>query len=256
MMRRLLLVVVAAMVASLAIGGCDAATLNRWRAERGLAPLVEPELSRQVEALDRLEAEIHRRAAFVGEIQSVDAARLGLSWHPGCPVGPSSLRLLRLSYWGFDNAGHVGELIVNARLAAPLVGAFRSLWNDKFPIERMETSEKYLTPDMFDAAGNFIEQPNTPDTVNATQGFMCRRTTRASSWSAHASGLAVDINPVQNPYVTRDVVIPLNGTRNGAAPGTIVGDGVVVRAMRAAGMSWGGNFRTLKDYMHFSSNGH
>lgn len=239
----------------LPIAGCDGEDLNRWRAERGLAPLSEPELSRQVDALNRFEAELKRRASFVGEIKEVDAARLGLSWHPGCPVGPEGLRLLRLSYWGFDGVGHVGELIVGARIAAKVVRAFNVMWNEKFPIQRMETSEKFLTPEMFDAAGNFIEQPNTADTVNATQGFMCRRTTRASSWSRHAFGLAIDVNPVQNPYIDGALLIPLNGTRS-EATGRIVQSDVVVRAMRDAGMSWGGNFRSLKDYMHFSATGH
>lgn len=254
MIRRCTAVLLAAFVLLL-VAGCDGETLNRWRIERGLAPLTEPELSRQVDALNRFEAELRRRAGFVGEIHPVDAARLGLSWHPGCPVGPGSLRLLRLSYWGFDGVGHQGELIVSARIAPAMVRVFNALWNDKFPIQRMETSEKFLTPDMFDAAGNFIEQPNTADTVNATQGFMCRRTTRATSWSQHAYGLAIDINPVQNPYVDGALVIPLNGTRN-QATGRITNGDVVVRAMGDAGMSWGGNFRSLKDYMHFSASGH
>lgn len=256
MTRRFLAAVVTLAAIALTVVGCDGETLNRWRTERGLAPLVEPELSRQVEALNRFEAEVRRRASFVGEIHPVDAWRLGLSWHPGCPVPPTELRLLRLSYWGFDNAAHVGELVVHRRIAPGVVRVFNTLWNEKFPIERMETSEKYLTPDMFDASGNYIPQPNTPDTVNATQGFMCRRTTRATSWSAHASGLAIDINPVQNPYVSGSLVIPLNGTRSAANPGTIVAGDVVVTAMRDAGLSWGGNFRTLKDFMHFSATGH
>lgn len=254
MIRRLVALCAAALL-WLPIAGCDGETLNRWRAERGLAPLSEPELSRQVDALNRFEVELRRRASFVGEIERVDATRLGLSWHRGCPVGPDGLRLLRLSYWGFDGVGHEGELIVNARIATGVVGAFNAMWNEKFPIQRMETSEKFLTPDMFDAAGNFIEQPNTADTVNATQGFMCRRTTRAGSWSQHAFGLAIDVNPVQNPYVDGPLVIPLNGTR-GEATGRIVASDVAVRAMRDAGMSWGGNFRSLKDYMHFSATGH
>jgi hypothetical protein len=252
--RRLLAVVVAALLA-FAVGGCDGATLNRWRAEHGMPPLVEPGLSKAVASLNQLEAEIKRKASFVGEVHPVDAARLGLSWHPGCPVAPQYLRLLRLSYWGMDGVGHTGELIVNVFIADRTVDVFRTMWNEKFPITRMETSEKYLTPDMFDANGNYVEQPNTVDTLNVTSSFMCRRTTRATSWSEHSYGLAIDINPVQNPYITGSLVIPLNGRYSASTPGTILRGGLVVTAMKAHGMGWGGDFTSLKDYMHFSLNG-
>jgi hypothetical protein len=253
--RRGVVVLVAVLVGAMA-AGCDAASLNSFRVAHGMAPLHEPELSRAVASLNRLEAEIKRKASFVGEIHAVDAARLGLSWHPGCPVAPKFLRLLRLSYWGMDGKGHVGELIVNVFIADRTVSVFRTLWNEKFPIARMVTSDKFLTPDMFDAHGNYIEQPNVPDTVNATSSFMCRAVTRGSTLSQHSYGLAIDINPVQNPYVKGSLVIPLNGGRNARVPGTILGEGLVVRAMRSVGMTWGGTWSSLKDYMHFSLNGH
>ena len=128
--------------------------------------------------------------------------------------------------------------------------------DEQFPVNRMETAEKYLTPAMFDSQGHYIEQPNVPDTVDATSAFMCRPVTRGATYSQHSYGLAIDINPVQNPYVKGSLVIPLNGTRSAAAPGTILAGGVVVRAMASAGMTWGGTWSSLKDYMHFSLNGH
>ena len=253
-MRRLVAVVIAALLA-FSVAACDAETLNRFRVERGMPPLVEPELSRAVAALNALEAEIERKASFVGQIHPVDAGRLGLSWHPGCPVAPQHLRLLVLSYWGMDGVAHTGELIVNVFIADRTIAVFRDMWNEKFPIHAMATSDKYLTPDMFDARGNYIEQPNTVDTLNVTSSFMCRRTTRATSWSQHAYGFAIDINPVQNPYITGSLVIPLNGTYRASNPGTILRGGIVVRSMKAHRMSWGGDFTSLKDYMHFSLNG-
>ena len=60
----------------------------------------------------------------------------GASWHPGCPVPLSALRLLHLSYWGFDHAVHQGELIVNASAAARLTRAFRLLFAARFPIRQ------------------------------------------------------------------------------------------------------------------------
>jgi hypothetical protein len=243
----LLLVIVAA--------GCDGAALNKWRVEHHLPALTEPELSKQVASVNAWLAELQRRASFTGDVQPVDAARLGLSWRPGCPVGPPDLRLLRLSYWGFDNTGHIGELIVNRKIASQAVGAFQQMWNDKFPINLMATADQFLTPADFDAAGNYIER-NVPDTVNATSGFMCRPVTAGTTFSQHAYGMAIDINPLQNPEIKGSLVVPINGTHNPAATGAIVTGSVALKAMTSHGFIWGGTWKSMKDFMHFSPNGH
>lgn len=200
------------------------------------------------------EMELLRRALFRGEVHTVSAQRLGLSWRPGCPVPPSDLRLLTLSYWGFDGVGHYGELIVHRTVATKVVKVFRTLWNERFPIFQMRTAEQFLTPDDFDASGRYLER-NTIEAANDTSSFMCRQTTGGTGWSEHSYGRAIDVNPVQNPYVKGWTVIPLNGRRDTAAPGTITATGPVTRAMRGAGFVWGGTWRSLKDYMHFSTTG-
>jgi len=131
------------------------------------------------------------------------------------------------------------------------------MWNEKFPINRMETVEQFARPSDFEPGGEYIEKPPHPDTVNDTYGFFCRRSTGGTSFSQHAYGRALDINPVQNPYVTATKVIPLNGSTNRSNPetGKIVAGSVPVVALRRAGFVWGGTWRSPKDYMHFSTSG-
>jgi hypothetical protein len=199
-------------------------------------------------------------ARFASSITAVTRQRLGLSWREGCPVAPADLRLVSVTYLGFDAKPHRGELIVNARIASRTVTVFRTLYAARFPIRRMETSEKFLTADDFAADGSFVERLDVPDTVDDTASFMCRPTTQASSWSAHAYGLAIDVNPLENPYVKDGKVVPINGRpnlqRSKNLPGLIHAGSLVIRAFAAAGLSWGGNWRSLKDYMHFTATGH
>jgi hypothetical protein len=253
--RALILVTVVALF--LGAAGCDAGAFNRWMVEHGKAPLSEPELSRVVALVTAAEMENTRKASFVGTLVAVDEARLGLSWRPGCPVGPADLRLVTVSFWGFDNAGHTGELVVNKSIALQTIRAFRELWDAKFPINRMDTAEKFASPTDFRPDGSFIET-HGPDLVNDTSAFFCRPATGSSSgWSQHSYGTAIDINPVQNPYIKGSLVIPENGStaRNGGVPGTITSKSQPVAAMKRAGLIWGGTWSSLKDYMHFSKSG-
>jgi hypothetical protein len=253
--RRLITVLTAA---TLLIGavGCDAAALNRWLVAHGKKALVEPELSKVTALITAAEQEQARRSSYVGKVDAVSTERLGLSWRPGCPVGAADLRLLTLSYWGFDGTGHTGEMIVNRSIALQTVAAFRELWNAKFPINRMDTAEKFATPADFNPDGTFIET-HAPDLVNDTSAFFCRPPTGSSGWSQHSYGTAIDINPVQNPYVKGMTVIPPNGTtgRSATVGGTITAKSLPVAAMKRAGLIWGGTWKSLKDYMHFSKNG-
>lgn len=255
-MRRHLTVLLA--LAALLVGavGCDAGAFNRWLVAHGKPAMSEPELSKVVALITAAEQENARRASFVGTVAGVDEARLGLSWRPGCPVGPADLRLVTVSFWGFDNAGHTGELIVHRSIALHAIKAFRELWDAKFPINRMDTAEKFASPSDFRPDGTFIET-HGPDLIDDTSAFFCRPTTGGSGWSQHSYGTAIDINPVQNPYIKGSTVIPENGStaRDAAVPGTITKGSLPVAAMKRAGLTWGGTWKSLKDYMHFSANG-
>ena len=143
---------------------------------------------------------------------------------------------------------------MHRNIALQTIRAFQELWGAEFPINRMDTAEKFASPTDFRPDGSFIET-HGPDLVNDTSAFFCRPTTGSSSgWSQHSYGTAIDINPVQNPYIKGATVIPENGTtaRNASVPGTIVKGSLPVAAMKRAGLVWGGTWSSLKDYMHFS----
>jgi hypothetical protein len=169
------------------------------------------------------------------------------TWGPDCPVRLEDLRYVTVSFVGFDGGVHTGELIVNKAAAEPMVRVFRKLFAARFPIERMVVTTA-LERDM----------PPTGD-GNTTGSFNCRSAAGTTHWSQHAYGLAVDVNPFMNPYLKGDVVLPelatTYGRRGDVRPGMITRGGAVAKAFAAEGWGWGGNWTSLKDYMHFSRNG-
>lgn len=116
--------------------------------------------------------------AFQSSVAPVDAAIVSGSWHPGCPVPPANLRMLTLSYWGFDNAVHSGRLVVNASAVSPLTTAFGKLFALRFPIDRMAPIDAYGGDDDASVA------------ADNTSAFNCRPPDGGSGWSQHAYGLA------------------------------------------------------------------
>lgn len=170
------------------------------------------------------------------------------TWHDECPVGLDDLSYITLSHWGFDGALHTGELIVNASVADDVIWVFQQLFDAQFPIEQM----RVIAPED-------LEAPPTGD-GNETTSFVCRPVvTSTTTWSQHAYGLAVDINPFHNPYEKGDLVLPELSSyyldRSLEEPGMIIEGDVVVAAFDAIGWGWGGRWRSLDDYMHFSQNG-
>ena len=187
-------------------------------------------------------------SSFTAIVEPVDAAALPASWRPGCPVGPDDLRRLVVAHWGFDGTVHTGELVVHADVAGDVVSVLGTLFEARFPIERMERVDVYGGDD--DASIR----------ANNTSAFNCREVTGGGRWSEHAYGRAIDVNPLQNPYVYRDgsVLDPASGPfadRTRGDAGMIHDGDVVVRAFAAIGWEWGGYFRSIKDYQHFSQSG-
>ena len=173
--------------------------------------------------------------------------RMGTSWEPGCPVGLRDLRYLTVTFWGFDRTPHAGELIVHADHVRGVLGVFRRLYDARFPIEQLTLPTS-------------AERDPTPSgDGNGTGSMVCRATTGGTSYSAHAYGLALDLNPFQNPYQSGDLVIPELASayldRSWLRPGMITPDGLVVRAFAEIGWSWGGDWQSLKDYQHFTATG-
>lgn len=187
------------------------------------------------------------RGEFRSRITTVTASRLGSSHRPGCPTPVSDLRLAEVTYLGFDGRPHQGELVVHRAHAAAVVQVFRQLYAARFPVQQMVTVEQYGADDDRSMA------------ANNTSAYNCRAVAGGTGWSEHAYGTALDVNPVQNPYVRGSTVEPPAGRgyldRGDVRPGMVVGQDVVVRAFASVGWAWGGDFRTLKDYQHFSASG-
>src|ERR1039458_6139605 len=199
----------------------------------------------------RTVAQLLAAPSFTYSVARVSAARQawmrGRTWRPGCPVPLSALRELRLRYWGFDGTVHAGLLIVNARAVGPLVAAFRQLFESAFPIRKMLA---------VDAFGGDDERSMRADNTSA---FNCRLVPDTHVWSQHAYGLAVDVNPFENPEVHGRAVDPpaawRNADRSRGVRGMIAHGDIGWRAFQAIGWPWGGDWTSLKDYMHFSRNG-
>jgi len=180
--------------------------------------------------------------AFAYSVYRVTAAELGASWRAGCPVGPASLRRIRLTYLGWDGAAHTGDLVVHNDIASPTVIAFRRLYWQRFPIRSMRPVSVFGGSDTRSMA------------ADNTSAFACRRVTGGTGWSRHAYGRAVDINPVENPYVKGSTVLPPAGAafvrRTPVRKGMLVAGSTAVTTFTGYGWTWGGYYRSLKDWQH------
>ena len=175
------------------------------------------------------------------------ARMIGVSWQPGCPVPIDDLRIIEMNHWGFDGTVHDGgRLMVHEDVADDVVAAFGEMFDVRFPIRRMELIERHGGSD--DAS---MEADNT-------SAFNCRPITGSPGrFSIHSYGKAIDINPVENPYVKGDTVLPAAGTayldREDVRPGMIVKNDEVVKAFKNRGFDWGGSWHSLQDYQHFEA---
>ncbi len=197
------------------------------------------------------------RTRFAGRIvplpEPVVQEMRGSTWEPACPVGLPDLRLLRFNYWGFDGELRRGPMVLNVSVAADVLSVFRALFDSGFPLKHVALAQRW--------------RPNGPTdtTRSVTAAFNCRPAlnpdgTPTGTWSQHAFGLAVDVNPLQNPYVAADGTVLRPAAepytdRSLELPGMIHQGDVVVRVFAAIGWNWGGEWTTTKDYMHFSLTG-
>lgn len=166
------------------------------------------------------------------------------SWKPGCPVPIKDLAYLRVAYWGYDGKAHQGELVVHKDVSKEVVRIFEDLFSKRFPIEKMRLIDEYGGSDDASMADN------------NTSAFNCRPVTgRTDKFSNHSYGKAIDINPLVNPYVKKDVVLPKEGKpyvdRTQAAKGMTRRGDVTYNVFVGNGWKWGGDWKSLKDYQHF-----
>jgi hypothetical protein len=202
--------------------------------------------NRRLPSLDTLSPPSKKTpSATITAVPQAVAARS--TWSSACPVSLEDLRYITVPFVGFDGRRHTGELIVHESVAKAVANVFLDLYRADFPIEEM----RIVRADELDA-------PPTGDGNNTT-AFVCRPTRGATSWSQHAYGLAVDVNPFRNPYVSGDVVLPELASayrdRDWQRPGMVTPNSPPVPAFGDIGWVWGGTWTSLKDWMHFSANG-
>jgi hypothetical protein len=182
-------------------------------------------------------------------VSTVTEADLPYTYRAGCPVGAGDLRMLHMSYWGFDGAPHVGTMVVNVGVTDDVLTVFSMLFSARFPIRQMVPVDAFQGSD-----------PASMDADN-TSGFNCRYAVAAGppQWSAHAYGQAIDVNTVENPYLEGGAVQPAAGSafldRSDVRPGMAVDGGPLVAAFAAVGWQWGGRWAGTPDYQHFSKTG-
>jgi hypothetical protein len=184
--------------------------------------------------------------AFTSSVTAVSAEELSASWRPGCPVAPAKLRAVTVSFVDFAGAPSTGRLVVHADVADAVVAVFAQLYAQRFPIARMEPVEAFGGSDDASMA------------ADNTSAFNCRATTGGSGFSEHSYGTAIDLNPVENPYVKGSTVLPAAGRAfvdRRPGRGVVLAGDPVVRTFADHGFSWGGDWSSLKDYQHFSVSG-
>lgn len=170
-----------------------------------------------------------------------------VGWNPAkkCPLKPSELRRIRVSYIDFQGAYHDGTIIVHKSLVARTQGVFFTLYRWRFRIMVMQPAS--------------VNMPGLSDTTILTSGYECRTVHGSGNWSEHSYGRAIDLNPLQNPMVQGSFLDPAEGApwvrRDRYRIGMVHATGAA-RVFIANGFHWGGHWRYMKDYMHFSPTNH
>jgi D-alanyl-D-alanine carboxypeptidase len=229
--------------------------VNRWGA-RLLVILVSAvcanlEQSRAGAVLSVLDCGAISYCSFIEPLdEPTRAAMVGVVWRKGCPVGLEDLRRITFKHWSFDGSIATGQVVVNAGVAVDIQGVLHDLFDAKFPIASAKPIEVFGGDD------------DRSTMANNSSAFNCRAVTGGKAFSEHAWGRAIDLNPVQNPYVRSNgtVLDPkakrfIKRSALSESSGVIPPNGAVVKAFKRIGWTWGGTFNRVKDYQHFSSTG-
>ena len=174
----------------------------------------------------------------------------GNSWKKGCPVALKDLRYLRVKHINFSGEEMMGEIIVHKEVSAEVTEIFEALYNVKYPIKKMRLVSDYKGSDW-----QSIESDNT-------SAFNCRLATGSKKWSKHSYGKAIDINPIENPYISRKGYIShkvsetyrkrLHQKSGYADKAMLLKNDKAVQIFKKYGWEWGGDWSGVKDYQHFS----
>ncbi len=174
---------------------------------------------------------------------AVEGRMRGVSYRDNPDIQLSDLRYLQLSYVDFDGKDQVGELVCNQAIADDLLEIFKALYEARYPIRSIRLIDDFNGDDDASMA------------ADNTSCFNYRRKTGMRQLSKHALGLAVDINPFENPYVRPNRVRPADARRYADRtqdfPHKIDKNDLCYRLFREHGFSWGGSWRSVQDYQHF-----
>ncbi|VTR76728.1 M15 family metallopeptidase [Cellulomonas hominis] len=188
-------------------------------------------------------------AGYAGAVSAITpelAARMAPSWREGCPVPLADLRYVTVTHHDFAGGTATGELVVHADVADSVVAVFGELFALGYPVRSMRLVDDFDGSDDASMA------------ADNTSAFNCRPISRGTGWSEHAYGRAIDLNPVENPYVRGSLVLPPEGAPYASRPdepGVVHAGDEVVRAFAAHGWQWGGDWSSPVDYQHFSTTG-
>jgi len=149
--------------------------------------------------------------------------------------------IIEVMYYSFDGKIHQGQIVIHRELIEDVRKIFNLILEQRFPI----------TSVIPDADPRFHWDDDLAMEAGNSSGFNYRMIARTTRLSNHAYGRAIDINPQQNPYITKDFAKPKNTIYNVKAPGTIVRGDIIFSSFREMGWAWGGDWEDRKDYQHF-----
>jgi hypothetical protein len=174
----------------------------------------------------------------------------GNSWREGCPIGLKDLRYLRIKHLNFNGEEQMGEMIVHKEISVEVTEIFKALYEIGYPIRKMRLVSDYKGSDW-----QSIESDNT-------SAFNCRKATGSKKWSKHSYGKAIDINPIENPYISRKGYISHKASKIYKKRvhqksiyedrAILLKDDKAVQIFKKYGWQWGGDWSGVKDYQHFS----
>jgi hypothetical protein len=174
----------------------------------------------------------------------------GNSWREGCPVALKDLRYLRIKHIDFNGEDQMGEMIVHKDVSVEVTEIFEALYNEGYPINKMRLVSDYKGSDW-----QSIESDNT-------SAFNFRKATGSKKWSKHSYGKAIDINPIENPYISRKGYISHKASETYrkrvhkkftySDRAVLLKNDKAVKIFKKYGWKWGGDWSGVKDYQHFS----
>lgn len=165
------------------------------------------------------------------------------SFHENAHFDISHLAYLTVTHIDFYGKSRIGHIIVANSIAEEVLDIFREIYQAQFPIERIRLIDYYGADDYYSMADN------------NSVGFNFRYISGTTTLSRHAWGMAIDINPVQNPFIRGDILWPVSGAdymdRTNVREGMILVDDAVYNAFTSRGWIWGGHWTLPIDYHHF-----